>query len=308
MRLAPVALLLALVCALASAQTYHIRVPQNTNLRASYSLDSSVLASARAGTTLQVVGEYNRWLRVQREGRQYWMANWVAYTRVEGQQPVASVIDNCCFVNQQCATDQEWVNGYSAFQRGECPVSQPATPGSAPVSSPANQPINNCCFVNRQCATDQEWLDGYNAFQFDNACQGTAQVSPYETIVINSAGRRIPIRGNADARQAIAAGFYYVRDALGQRWWQYIEILDDIRYSPGRCSRGYACSNRRHRFIHLDTRHPLSPWAVAATLIHEACHLWQVRENRHHGRDYSIPYHDRPWERECEAKEREAGL
>ena len=126
--------------------------------------------------------------------------------------------------------------------------------------------------------------------------------------IISSAGRRIPLHDHAEFRQAMAAGFYYVRDVLGQPWWDYIEIIDDVRYAPGRCSRGYACMNRRYKVIHFGERHPLTPRSIASTLVHEACHMWQVRENRHHGRDYSLPYEDRPWEHECEAKEREAGL
>ncbi len=28
-----------------------------------------------------------------------------------------SAIDNCCFVDRQCHSDQDWVNGYWAFQQ-----------------------------------------------------------------------------------------------------------------------------------------------------------------------------------------------
>ena len=72
-----------------------------------------------------------------------------------------SVIDNCCYVNRQCATNQEWEAGFYAFQRNECPAGQPA----APVSAPAGQPVDNCCYVNRQCATNQDWVDGWHAYQ-----------------------------------------------------------------------------------------------------------------------------------------------
>ena len=126
--------------------------------------------------------------------------------------------------------------------------------------------------------------------------------------IINSEGRRIPLHDHDEFRRAVAAGFYYVRDALGQKWWDYLAIIDDVRYAPGYCSRDYACMNNRWRVVRIGSRHSLDPRRIAETLIHEACHMWQVRENRHHGRDYSIPYEDRPWEHECNAVEREAGF
>jgi len=72
----------------------------------------------------------------------------------------ASDIDNCCFVDRQCQSDQEWVDGYWAFQHNQCPApAQSGTTGGAPAQ------IDNCCFVDRQCQTDQDWTDGYWAFQ-----------------------------------------------------------------------------------------------------------------------------------------------
>ena len=141
-------LVLILLCSVVLSETYQIRVTYNTNLRASYSLDSAVLASAPAGTTVQVVGQHSRWLQINRGGRHYWMANWVAYTRVGNQQTTRDAdIDNCGYVNRQCAIDHDWVVGWHAFQLNECPVSQPVAPASAPVSAPASgQPIDNCCF------------------------------------------------------------------------------------------------------------------------------------------------------------------
>ena len=102
-------------------QTYQIRVTYNSNLRASYSLDSAVITSARAGTTLEVVGQHNRWLRVQHEGREFWMASWVSHSRVDAQPTAVSAdIDNCCFVDRQCQSDQEWTDGYWAYQNNQC--------------------------------------------------------------------------------------------------------------------------------------------------------------------------------------------
>ncbi len=122
-----------LLFGVASAQTYTIRVTYNTNLRASYSLSSAIVGSAPAGTTLQVVGKHDRWLRVNRNGNVVWMADWVAYTRVEDSEPTpgegAGDINNCCFVDRQCSSDQEWTDGYWAFQNNQC-----AAPGQSVLS------------------------------------------------------------------------------------------------------------------------------------------------------------------------------
>ena len=51
-----------------SAQNYSIRVTSNTNLRAAASLQASIVETVPAGTTLNVVGSADRWLRIDRMG------------------------------------------------------------------------------------------------------------------------------------------------------------------------------------------------------------------------------------------------
>ena len=84
--------------------------------------------------------------------------------------------DNCCGIDRQCTTDQEWSDGYWAYQNNQCSApeqtqhQQPAQP-----AQPAQQgQIDNCCFVDRQCTTDAEWASGYQAFQ-NNQCAAPAQ-------------------------------------------------------------------------------------------------------------------------------------
>ena len=97
---------LALVVgAVASAQEYAVRVTHNTNLRASYSLQARIVDKALAGTTLQVVDAFNRWLKVDHGEKSLWMAGWVPMTRVAAVAPTN--IDNCCFVDRQCSADSE---------------------------------------------------------------------------------------------------------------------------------------------------------------------------------------------------------
>ena len=170
----------------ASAQGYDIRTTSRNNLRAAPSLDGTFLETVPAGTVLHVVGRLNRWLKISRNGNEVWMADWIGYSRIEGSAgaaplPASNVpaqVDNCCFVDRQCATDADWTEGWHAFQNGQCaapaPV-QPQTP-TQPVSNvPAN--VDNCCFVDRQCLTPADWENGYYAFR-DGQCAAPAQAQP----------------------------------------------------------------------------------------------------------------------------------
>ncbi len=170
------------------AQTYSIRVAFNTNLRAEASLDSDVVQSAPAGSVLQVVGSFGRWLNINRDGLELWMADWVSYSRIDGgghaaPQPVSSApaaVDNCCQVDRQCQTKADWTNGYYAYQNGQCAAPAPAQPQPQSPAQPAsNAPagVDNCCQVDRQCHTAADWENGYYAFR-DNRCTAPAQSQP----------------------------------------------------------------------------------------------------------------------------------
>ena len=172
-----------ILCAVTAAQGYSIRIDFNTNLRAGASLQAGVVETAPAGTTLNVVGELGRWLRINRNGNEVWMASWVRHSRVEDSSQASSgtaaQIDNCCFVDRQCVTDQEWTDGYWAFQNGQCAAPSPSQAGtSAQPAGNVAGPIDNCCHAGWHCQTDQEWANGYWAYR-DNQC-GTA-ATPVET-------------------------------------------------------------------------------------------------------------------------------
>ena len=78
-------------------------------------------------------------------------------------------IDNCCFVDRQCSSDQEWSDGYWAFQNGQCVAPAP--------SANLSVPVDNCCGIDRQCSTDAEWLSGWQAYQ-NNQCAAPAPPQP----------------------------------------------------------------------------------------------------------------------------------
>ncbi len=167
-----------LVCGLVSAQSYQIRTDNVINLRASFSLNADIVETVGAGTVLDVVGKFNRWYRISRNGAEVWMADWVNHSRLDSGTPVATdyaapqpitsaetEIDNCCFVDRQCTTDEEWVSGYNAFQNQQCgmPAQAPMQTVTAPVSQPTV--IDNLCYTVRTCTTPLEWVDGYHAYQ-----------------------------------------------------------------------------------------------------------------------------------------------
>ena len=171
------------LASMAAAQNYNIRTSFNTNLRNTYSLQGNVVETVPSGTTLLVVGNQSRWLRISRNGVEVWMANWVRFTRVAGgeqtQSPTqtSSNIDNCCFVDRLCSSDSEWTDGYWAFQNGQCtapPQTQTQTQTSTQTTSTGPSLIDNCCYVDRQCNSDSDWTSGYWAYQ-NNQCAAPAQ-------------------------------------------------------------------------------------------------------------------------------------
>ena len=121
----------------------------NMNIRERATTNSRVVATVRWGDSFSVIsseqGDRWCWLEIA-EG-------WIARTsRVRStrptstspqvnqvQQPVQQQpanVDNCCFVNRECNSDQEWTDGYWAYQRNECPgpaTSQPANTGQTHI-------------------------------------------------------------------------------------------------------------------------------------------------------------------------------
>ena len=162
---------LAMLATLVSAQPFSIRANRGLNLRTAPSLDAAIADTVTTGTLLNVVGKLNRWLKIDRNGGEVWLADWTDYSRVEsgapeqpGSQPANSApanVDNCCFVDRQCGSDQEWSDGYWAFQNGQCAAPAPSGP---PANSSA--PVDNCCGIDRQCSTDLEWMAGWHAYRY----------------------------------------------------------------------------------------------------------------------------------------------
>lgn len=302
---------LLLLCSAASAQSYDIRIHNNTNLRAADSLQGRIIVTAPAGTTLNVIGASNRWLRINRNGREVWMANWVAYTRVEssqqsGSQQLSSAIDNCCFVDRQCNTDSEWNDGYWAFQNNQC-AAPSQTQTSTQVVTTGSSQIDNCCNVDRQCNTDREWNDGYWAFQnnqctapttsrtqsstptttadADNCCFLGWQCNTdeewengfhsYQTNQCEHPG--IAIEGSPGFVEQMRNALDWLRNG-SSHWYAYvISGLDRIRQTPPGVI-GVHVSGRTFDLDYSDRPPPRVSLDVhtthdASMLVHEACHV-----------------------------------
>jgi len=248
--------------ALAAAQEYQIRVTHNTNLRASYSLEAAVVETVSGGTTLEVIGSYNRWLKISRNS-EVWMADWVSHTRVEEQAPIASDIDNCCFVDRQCTSDKEWTDGYWAFQNAQCTAPAQTSTSTQPASSDIGQG-NNCCQFGWHCQSDAHRHEGFSAFQ-ENRCK-------HPGIVFEGIPRVI-------ARVEAALGLLRTR---APRWYDYaVAGYDRIVGAPD----GHiVVKHHADEVLQIFTPENVFPEErgfpsgeralieVASTVIHDACH------------------------------------
>ena len=289
-------LLLALVLALpAAAQDYQVRANRGLNLREGSSLDSRVVDTVRSGAILQVVGSFNRWLKIERNGRTVWLADWTDFSRVSGASPAAQPaqpaqpIDNCCFVDRQCASTDDWTDGYWAFQRGQCPApqqpasSQPAAPVSISPQPASGRPqplrpesviaqlpysvtdwsrvgapgVDNCCQVGWDCQNDTEWLRGFEVYQASQCHHNAVNIegSPAFVAVFRDAFERLRVHA--------------------PHWYSYtIAGLHGIKELPNHSGGGVHPHTRT--YVQECCGHALGEndvYAFMGNMVHEACHL-----------------------------------
>ena len=261
-------LLLFVFCHLAAAQDYQIRTGANINLRDTYSLEGAVVEVDPSGSILQVVGQFNRWLRINRSGNTLWMADWVPYTGVGDGGQTQSQIDNCCFVDRQCTVDAEWTSGYQAFQNGQC-MAPLQTGLQLPLTSAGSvsSEVNNCCFLNWQCSNDAAWERGYRAFQL-----GQCNLPP-----------GLIIEGPADF-VAKWKDVLRLLERTSPKWYAYAvggvaRIRQVERSGVQSIHTSTATMSISRNNVFLDERfhgyRPLS--SMASLLVHEACHVYRFR-------------------------------
>ena len=270
-KLIAVAIALCLLINPAWAQDYSIRTEANTNLRSGPGLDQDWVETAPAGDVLQVTGRRGRWLKINRNGRELWMASWVRHSRVHGDQRAAGAdIDNCCFLDRQCSSQEEWESGYWAFQNQQCAVQPiPASPkSSASQSAPS---VDNCCFASLRCASDQDWQRGYLAYQ-RNQCKHPD----------------VRIIGGARFVGQVEAALDLLK-ARAPAWYAYtIKELKTINAVP----EGIVGVDVNLRVFHLPPNHAYLHnnanlddalvW-LAGVLVHEACHIYRDKEGWAYG-------------------------
>ena len=279
----------------------YVRGPMN--IRKSHSTSSPVVQTAAAGQSFAVSsstqGSRYCWLELA--------AGWMARTtRVAASQPAQSTaasgnqstqpsdINNCCFVNRRCQSENEWLDGYWAFQRNECPVSMstPVTSSPQPVSVPSSD-VNNCCYTGWQCTTDEDWQVGYYSYA-SNLCQGGLRLK-------NGQRGNVIIEGSLSFRVWINAAF----DLLQQRapqWYRFaLGGLRKIKQLPP------GTGDWMGRDLVFDSAWDSRDWPSprnvyyqAAVIVHEACHGYQFMQNR--------PDQGVAWEVECLEKELQAQL
>ena len=253
-------LLLFGLTSIAAAESYTIRLQHNTNLRAAASLSARIVVTARSGTTLQVVGKADRWLRINRNGSEVWMASWVGHSRVSGAQP--DNINNCCFVDRECHNDHDWVSGYYAYQNKQCPVS------AAPAAISQPDDINNCCFVDRRCQSEQDWVKGYWAYQNQQCLAPGHFGNAHGVVIVGGQGFIEQMEDALDVLKRRAPHWYNYTVSGLNRIVQRLE--SDI---PG------VDVGAKTFYLDYTDHYPqgYSPWLhisnTAAMLAHEACHV-----------------------------------
>ncbi len=260
------------------------------NIRSSYSASSRVVGTARAGDSFAVSqsrrGATWCWLDIGR--------GWLAKTsRVSPTPPVQTSpsqsnppanIDNCCFVDRQCQTDQEWQDGWWAFKNGQC-----AAP--APSSSATSANVDNCCFIGWQCHNDDDWSRGYQAFQ-NNQCGGNA--------ITNPGALNLPeIVGNDWFRRQIIEAFEFLR-ANSPKWFNYTapkirQIVEKPELISKYGREAYAQVNVRTRRVEVSSAALREGnWPLHNALIHEACHIHQWDSGKYDGWSWNLSFDKEP--------------
>ena len=260
------------LCGTASAQEYQIRTDANVNLRATYSLEGEIVEAVPSGAILQVVGMFNRWLKINRNGNDVWLADWVSFSRVaDGGQTQSrtdtqtqSQIDNCCYVDRQCHSDADWTSGYWAFQNNQCaaPLQSRLQISSQPANNSTGS-FDNCCFLDWQCHSDEEWARGHFAFHIDHCDVPVGLI----------------IEGPENFVSRVKATLRFL-EQKSPEWFTYaVSGLQKIRLVEG--SNISSIRFRASTWTVSADRFNFNPGeraaiSMASAMVHEACHIHRV--------------------------------
>ncbi len=256
---------------IAAGRTNTVRVTFRTNLRSSYSLQSRIITTVAPGTTLSVLGSRDNWLKTDWRGAEAWLANWAPMTHIGGASgatrdlvtvDIPEGVDNCCFVNWTCTTDEDWQRGYHALMDNQCTAPGPAASTTGPIPEGAD----NCCNVNRQCSTEREWEYGYELFK-------------YSLCYVPNIDGNITITGSSAFASKTRQALQLLLDK-SPKWYRYTQQgLRGVMEIPMGGNSGIHVDERIYRswpnFRSNRSGEAHIIW-VAGQLVHEACHV-----NRH---------------------------
>ena len=278
---------------LASAQDYSVRLKHRTNMRDAPRLSGKILRTAPVGAVLPVIGKANRWLKVNNSGTTAWIAAWLDYTRVEGGPAATtgqrSQVDNCCFVDRLCRSDEEWKSGYYAYRNNQCAApAQPQTqPSALPATRSASQ-VDNCCFVDRQCRNDEEWTNGYYAYQNGQCRSGAPPAASMQLTGLWGPSARTLSRPIIEGSEWFVYGLNSTLDLMQRsapEWYNFVlnaadkivEVFTEpTPSSPHANNLNWAQGATRTIGVGADLScyvGRLCRVAVAEILAHEACHI-----------------------------------
>lgn len=261
----------------------------NMNIRERASANSRVVATASPGDSFPILqslrGKTWCWLKI----RQGWMAKTSRVTFSPpgiAAQPTVD-IDNCCFVNRHCSTDEDWQRGFWAFQNNECPLTTQNRPpaSTSQIALPGN--IDNCCFLDRECHSDADWITGFLDYQ-NKQC----------SVQADNISRILPsIQGDEAFRRQITRAFEYLLERSSQ-WFNYtvskihrIEgaTFDNDAHYGGKIA---GSVDSRSRVVKVSIEHARDTRSdialLASTLIHEACHLHQFDSGKFSRWDWEL--------------------
>ena len=244
-----------------------IYVNGNMNIRSQPTTNSEVVAKARDGDIYDVTrsarGTIWCWLKIASG----WMAKtdrvqatkavqYVAYispapyaARQAVSQPATTThtsnVDNCCFVDRQCQSEQDWKDGYYAYQNNQCPSSaQPVA-----IAQPADPWAPSHRVLNRPIIEGSEWFI-YGIHRTLNLMQGNAP--EWYNYVLNAADKIVESFNPATPRYP---------HANTTNWGNGASRTIGVGAGSLSCYRGSLCRV-----------------SVAGILAHEACHIHEYLE------------------------------
>ncbi|MDE2775156.1 MAG: hypothetical protein OXI77_04355 [Chloroflexota bacterium] len=206
-------------------------------------------------------------------------------------------MDNCCFVDRQCSSDQQWADGYNAFQNKQCSAPGPAPAAASPpaasqvllrtanavvIGDPHGHSIlpstsktfdwsagsvisySNFCQGNWQCNSASDWAAGHHAFR-SKQC--------------GLPGRVISLVGDAEFQAFYTRRLEELERKLPHRYDYVLRGLDKVEQDACQPSCSFGVNTDIATFLAYWYPLYVNGWEKreSAILAHEACHVHRDR-------------------------------